>query len=105
MQVLNVTICIPTHARGHAMTKSTKALSGQDQKYILVHVNMTKNTLKKIEEVKERVRAANETTAIRYSIDLADMITNVITRGGKVILEENGCKYLLQLHGPVQNAK
>ncbi len=68
-------------------------------KFKLVHVNMTENTLHKIDEVQGRVHAENKTTAIRYSIDIADMITKVISRGGKVILEENGNKYIMKLPG------
>jgi hypothetical protein len=68
-------------------------------KFKLVHVNMTENTLQKIGEVQNRVHAENKTTAIRYSIDIADMITDVISRGGKVILEENGTKYIMKLPG------
>ncbi|TAK78797.1 MAG: hypothetical protein EPO11_00940 [Gammaproteobacteria bacterium] len=75
------------------------------QRYKLVHVNMTENTLNKIEEVQDRVHAENKTTAIRYSIDIADMITDVISRGGKVILEENGNKYIMKLPGIVQHGK
>ena len=68
-------------------------------KYKLVHVNMTENTLDKIDDVQERVHADNKTTAIRYCIDIAEMITKVISEGGKVILEENGNKYIMKLPG------
>ena len=73
--------------------------SKKEKNYKLVHVNMTENTLHKIEDVQNRVNAINKTIAIRYSIDIADIITNVINRGGKVILEEDGNKYILKLPG------
>lgn len=65
----------------------------------LVHVNMTNDTLEKIDEVKDRIHAENKTTAIRYSIDIAAMITKVMSKGGKVILEEDGQKYLMKIPG------
>lgn len=68
-------------------------------KLTLVHVNMSENTLQKINEVKKRVHADNKTTAIRYSIDIAAMITDVISKGGKVILEEGGNTYIMKLPG------
>lgn len=74
-------------------------------KFKLVHVNMTENTLHKIEEIKERTQVENKTTAIRLSIDLADMITEVISSGGKVILEENGNKFILKLPGVVARGR
>jgi hypothetical protein len=77
--------------------ENTKKL--KDQKFKLVHVNMTENTLHKISAIQDRVHAENKTTAIRNSIDIADMITDVISRGGKVILEENGNKYIMKLPG------
>jgi hypothetical protein len=68
-------------------------------KFKLVHVNMTESTLNKISAIQDRFDAENKTTAIRNSIDIADMITEVISHGGKVILEENGHKYILKLPG------
>lgn len=68
-------------------------------KFKLVHVNMTENTLHKIDDIQKRVHAENKTTAIRNSIDIADMVTEVISRGGKVILEENGNTYIMKLPG------
>jgi len=68
-------------------------------KFKLVHVNMTENTLHKISSIQDRVHAENKTTAIRNSIDIADMVTEVISRGGKVILEENGSRYIMKLPG------
>lgn len=87
------------------LKRQTKTPKMKEQKYKLVHVNMTENTLHKIEEVKERVQADNKTTAIRYSIDIAEMITDVISRGGKVILEDNGHKYIMKLPGMIQQGK
>lgn len=72
---------------------------GKETKFKLVHVNMTENTLNKIDAIQDRVHAENKTTAIRNSIEIADMITDVISRGGKVILEENGNKYIMKLPG------
>jgi len=72
-------------------------LAQKQPKYVLVHVNMTPRTLQKIDDVKSRIHAENKTTAIRYSIDIAEMVTEVISKGGKVILEENGDKYILKL--------
>ena len=87
------------------LKRQTKTPKMKEQKYKLVHVNMTENTLHKIEEVKERVQADNKTTAIRYSIDIAEMITDVISRGGKVILEGNGHKNIMKLPGMIQQGK
>jgi hypothetical protein len=84
---------------------NAKSSDKETPKFKLVHVNMTENTLNKIEEVKERVHAENKTTAIRYAIDIADMITEVISQGGKVILEENGNKYIMKLPGISKHAK
>jgi hypothetical protein len=78
---------------------SPKQKVKESSKFKLVHVNMTENTLHKIDEVQSRVHAENKTTAIRYSIDIADMVTEVMSRGGKVILEENGNKYIMKLPG------
>ena len=69
-------------------------------KYKLVHVNMTESTLNKIDDVKTRTNAENKTTAIRYSIEIADMITEVISKGGKVIMEEKGEVYTIQPRRP-----
>ncbi|MBV9575459.1 MAG: hypothetical protein JO149_02415 [Gammaproteobacteria bacterium] len=78
---------------------NNKQKSKETSKFKLVHVNMTENTLHKIDAIQDRVHAENKTTAIRNSIDIADMITDVISRGGKVILEENGNKYIMKLPG------
>jgi len=85
--------------------KENKQKDKEMPKFKLVHVNMTENTLNKIEEVKERTQAENKTTAIRYSIDIAAVITEVISQGGKVILEENGNKYIMKLPGVVQHGR
>jgi hypothetical protein len=78
--------------------------SKDSQKFKLVHVNMSENTLNKIDEVKERVQAGNKATAIRYAVDIAAMITKVMSRGGKVILEEDGQRYIMKIPG-VANTK
>lgn len=78
---------------------NNKSKTKEAPKFKLVHVNMTENTLHKIDAIQSRVHAENKTTAIRNSIDIADMVTDVISRGGKVIFEENGNKYIMKLPG------
>lgn len=80
-----------------ALLKETQKT--KDPKYKLVHVNMAESTLDKINHIQDRMNAENKTTAIRNSIDIADIITEVLSRGGKVILEEHGSKYILRLPG------
>ena len=81
------------------LQEDSKQKTKETPKFKLVHVNMTENTLRKIDSIQDRVHAENKTTAIRNSIDIADMVTEVISRGGKVIFEENGNKYIMKFPG------
>lgn len=58
----------------------------------LVQLNMRTHTLEQVAAVKERTHAESSTAAIRMSIEIADMVTKTIERGGKVILDVNGEK-------------
>lgn len=74
----------------------SKPISGKTK---LVHVNMSEKTIDKVQNIQRRLHSENKTTAIRASIDIAEMITSVISKGGKVILDENGQKYILKVPG------
>jgi len=68
--------------------------------YTLVKVNMTYDTLSKISEVQNRIRAPNPTIAIQSAIDIAEIITKIISKGEKIILQKpDGTKSLLTLLG------
>jgi hypothetical protein len=66
----------------------------------LVQVKMSDDTLEKIENVKVRTHAETTTSAIRSSIAIADMVTDAVSKGSNVIIEErSGVKYRITIPG------
>jgi len=63
-------------------------------------MNLSSETLKKIEGVQEKLHSANRTTAIRSAVDIAGTVLDTLSHGGKIILEEaNGERYLMKIPG------
>jgi hypothetical protein len=69
----------------------------EEKKYKLVQMNMNKATLTKVESIKNRLNC-DRTQAVKASIDITDMITEILSNGGKIFLEEiNGEKSKLKI--------
>lgn len=67
------------------------------KKCSLVQMNMDDASLNKIESIKNRL-GCNRTQAVKASIDIADMIIEILDKGGKILLEEsNGEKSNLKI--------
>lgn len=68
--------------------------------YKLVQVKMSEDTLKQISEVKQRIHADTVTGTIKSSIAIANMVTDAMSRGCNVIIEDNkGNKYRIMMPG------
>lgn len=65
--------------------------------YKLVHINLSDTTLNKLENVRSKLDLLNRTTAIRYAIDLADIIADATANKGKIIIEEPHSSYLIKV--------
>lgn len=66
----------------------------------LVQIKMSDETLNQIDHVKDRINAETKTGAIRSSIAIADMVTEAMSKGSNVIIEEpNGNKYRITIPG------
>ena len=62
-------------------------------------MNIKPETLDKISKVQERMHSGNRTTAVRQSIEIADMITKHIQDGGRIIMEHGNEKFILKVPG------
>lgn len=66
----------------------------------IVQVRLSEDTIQRIEKVQERIHSQTKTGAIRSSIAIADMITDAISHGANVIIEEkNGDKFKIAIPG------
>jgi hypothetical protein len=65
-----------------------------------MNIRLTDDHIHKIDIIKGRINADNNSGAIRAAIDLAETITKTLIKGGKVILEDRaGEKYILAVPG------
>lgn len=68
--------------------------------YKLVQVKMSEDTLKQISEVKQRIQADTVTGTIKSSIAIANMVTEAMSKGSNVIIEDkNGNKHRIVMPG------
>lgn len=71
--------------------------------YKLVQVKMSEDTLKQIDEVKQRINAGTVTGTIKSSIAIANMVTEAMCKGSNVIIEDrNGNKHRIVMPGIVR---
>lgn len=71
-----------------------------------VSMNLSEETLHKINGVKKRLNSTNRTMAVRSAIDIAEIVLDTASHGGKIILEEaNGERYLMKIPGIYQHDK
>jgi len=60
----------------------------QSPEMALVQMKMRKPTLEKIEYLKILMDTDNRTNVVKTSIDIAEMIADIIANGGRVVLED-----------------
>lgn len=52
----------------------------------LVQMNISDNTLEKVERLKERGDLPNRTTAIKLAVDVIDVLASTLSKGGKILI-------------------
>lgn len=63
-------------------------------------MNLSNETLQKVEDIKHKLHSANRTMAVRSAVDITETVLNTLTKGGKIILEEaNGERFLMTIPG------
>ena len=67
--------------------------------YRLVQINMTEDTLNKVNKIKKQLSIDTRTNSIRSAIDIADLIINAISSGGNIIIEKDGIRHKLMIPG------
>ena len=63
-----------------------------------VLVQMIKDTIRKVEGIKDSAHLRTKSDAVKTAIDIADMVVSAIKKGGEVILvDENGEKSKIKI--------